>query len=117
MTAPRLNETRKHTRYKANEGIVALSFEDVCKLMDISEGGAAVTCIGKSEIPPKFSLDILMKEHKFHTRIPVKLVWESAVEHSAFSSIFTKNIGVEFDNLTGEEKKKIDYLLLLQERN
>ncbi len=108
-------ESRRHKRYKVQEKVIALSFNDICRIMDISVGGAAIKCLGRSDLPPSWSLDILMVDEKFHATIPVKLAWEKEVQFSPVSSIFTKCVGVQFDNLTRENKKKIEYLIRLHE--
>ena len=104
-------ELRGHNRYKISDKVIALSFDDVCRLTDISVGGAAIKCIGKSTLPTTWILDILMMEDNFHATIPVKLAWEKEVSLSPFSSVFTKCVGVQFDNLTTENKIKVDYLI------
>ncbi len=115
MVIPPIAETRKHKRYKAQDGTIAFSLGDRCKLTDISEGGVALACVSESNIPPSFSLYILMNNNKFQAKLPVKLVWEKEIELSPSSSIFTKSIGVEFDNLTGEEKAKVDFLIKIHQ--
>lgn len=104
-------ELRKQTRYKIPDKVIALSFEGACRLTDISAGGAAIKCIDKSDLPPRWSLDIMMLEDNFYATIPVKLAWEKVVACSPFSTIFTKCVGVEFDNLTAENKSKVNYLI------
>ena len=107
MIPSKFIDSRKHIRHRAKEGIIALSSGDICKLIDISEGGASILCIGKTDTTPRFYLDILMKDDKFYAKFPVKLVWEKEVEFSAF----TKSIGLQFDNLTGLEKYKVECLI------
>jgi len=108
-------EYRRNKRYNVNEKVIALSFEDICRLTDISVDGAAIRCIGKSNLPSKWSLDILMAEASFHVTIPVKLVWEKSVRPSLYSTKFTKCVGVKFDNLTAENKLKVEYLIKLHD--
>lgn len=108
-------ESRCHKRYKVQDKVIALAFEDVCRLTDISVGGAALKCLGGSDLPSKWTLDIMMAEANFHAALPVKLAWEKEVQHSPFSVVFTKCVGVQFDNLTAEHKKQVDYLIKMHE--
>lgn len=112
MTNPSL-EYRCSKRYIVNEKVIALSFEDICRLTDISMGGAAIKCIGKSKLPRTWSLDIMMAEASFHVTIPVKLIWEKPARPSLYSTMLTKCVGVKFDKLTAENRLKVEYLIKL----
>lgn len=110
-----LPDSRCHPRYKVHDSVIAMSFNDICQLTDISAGGVAIKCIGKSHLPSRWSLDILMVEENFHATIPVKLAWEKEVLFSPFSTVFTKCVGVQFDKLTTENQSKVDYLIKMHE--
>ena len=102
---------RKHKRYRVKGGIVAFSTDDVFTLKNISEGGAAVTCIGKNDFPSSFSLEILMKSNNFKASFPVKLVWEKTIEVSPNTLILKKCLGVKFEKFTEENVLKIRHLI------
>ena len=104
-------EKRRHNRYKVYDGVIALTSDFACKVSNISESGLALECIAQGVIPPRFSVQILMKRQSFHANVPVIVAWEKETEFSAFSSIFTKSVGVKFNDLTHEEKCKIDCLV------
>ena len=104
-------EQRKHYRYKAHDGVIALTSDFACKVSNISESGLALKCIGHGDIPSNFSVQILMKSNNFHADVPVVVAWEKETEFSPFSSIFTKRVGVKFDELPQKEKLKIDCLV------
>lgn len=108
-------EHRNHQRHKAHENVIALSVEDIGRLTDISTGGAAIKFMGKSKLPPKWSLDIMMLEPNYHATIPVKLVWEKAALPSIYFTTFTRCVGVEFDNLTAENKSMVEHLIKLHD--
>jgi c-di-GMP-binding flagellar brake protein YcgR len=95
--------------------VFGLSSGAVFIITDISAGGVSVRCNGKSDLPTKWSLDILVTDTDFHATIPVKLVWEKTVHVSPYSSIATKYIGVQFDNLTQEHKSKVERLIKLHQ--
>lgn len=108
-------ESRYNKRYSVLGKVIGISADDIFRLTDISAGGLAIKCRGDSKLPPKYSIDIVIAEDKFHATIPVKLVWEKETRPSLYVSMFTKCVGLQFDNLTKENKSKIEYLIKLHE--
>lgn len=108
-------ESRCHKRYKVKDKLIAFSLKNLCKLTDISVGGAALKYTGRSGLPSKWNLDIMMEEDNFYATIPVKLAWEKDIQPSPLFRGFTKHVGVQFDDLTTENKAKVDYLIKMHE--
>ncbi len=100
------NNHRKHKRTKLRDGVVALSFNSVCKITDISPGGISLQCFGKGKIPEKWSIDILMKGSNLYIeQVPVKLAWNKKVQPITGSFFPTgKLIGAKFEALSKENQ-------------
>lgn len=107
-------ERRIHIRYKAQEELIVFSSNDICIPTDISEGGVALAWIRKGALPPRLLLDILLKNGDFRVHVPVKLVWEKNFDSFPIS-MFTKSFGCQFENLTDENRSKIDYLIKMHQ--
>lgn len=107
-------EQRRHRRFKIGDGIVVLfSFDDLCLPTDISAGGLAVKSRGSNNrlIPAQWSIDILLKEERFHAHIPLRLVWKKNTNNSYFPNLF----GFQFDELTETNRSKVEYLVKLHQ--
>jgi hypothetical protein len=108
-------ESRYNKRYSVLEKVIGISADDIFQLTDISAGGLAIKCRCNSKLPPKCSIDIVIAKDRFHATIPVKLVWEKETQPSPYVSMFTKYVGLQFDDLTKENKSKIEYLIKMHE--
>lgn len=96
-------EQRKHERFKAPEGTIALACGRMGKVIDISKGGLSLMFFDGTitNIPRELSFDIFCTEKRINARqIPGKIAWEKEVSFSALSKIIYKIIGVQFTNLS-----------------
>jgi hypothetical protein len=105
-------ERRKHGRFKVLDGMIVLSsFADLCLPTNISGGGLAVKSRRDNNhlIPTQWSIDILLKDERFHANIPIKLAWKKNINHSYFPYLF----GIQFDDTTESNRSKVKYLIKL----
>jgi c-di-GMP-binding flagellar brake protein YcgR len=118
-----LIERREHKRFQAKEPTsVALwseheqdIIENMGQLLDISRGGLSLRCTSKPEESNGYSLlEIFLSGDDFNIdEIPFKII--SAIEmvgDSRSSELTLKRYGIRFDQLTQEQKAKLDHFLI-----
>jgi hypothetical protein len=108
-------EQRKHTRFNAPDGALALTCGSTSKVINISKGGISLMFQDDmdGDIPMKLSLDLLSTDYFITARkIPGKLVWEQEVSFSTMSRIVHKKVGVQFGKLSNRQKDQLNKLIM-----
>ena len=110
-------ERRKHTRLKVQGGaLAALSrFPSVAgHIINISEGGLSFRYVAsqqQSEESSRLSLQVVDRRFHFKT-LPFKNVWDFPMpDDFSFGSISIRYCGLEFGNLTDDEKDHLKYFI------
>jgi len=111
----RKTERRRYQRYSPPEGTIAVLRpygEEIGLIKNISKGGLVFQYLilenkkGSILTEPEKEIDIFHPEDKFHlARIPCIIVWEHDLqfEHSAFTAVPTRLVGVSFDGLNRDK--------------
>jgi len=108
-------ERRKHKRYQLSDDILVFNETTFGQIINISKGGLAFRFLTSKEITQDayFELGILNSSSGFYLEnIPCKTVTstDSAPIHPTGSTIVRRN-GVEFGELTSEQRQKIEEFL------
>jgi hypothetical protein len=118
MVRVRPVERRKHRRFQAQDGaLVALRLHVsklVGQIVDISKGGLAFRYIDIGDRPRgSFQLDILLEKSGFLLeKVPAKTISDSEMpEESPYSSTTTRRQGVQFGELTNNQKSQLEYFI------
>lgn len=103
-------DRRRRGRTKIDYKAIALSFDRVGHLLEMSPAGFSAKCSkGNFDLGVECLVDILAGHRNLYvTDIPVKLVWVKNADYGPFFSISSQTIGVEFVNLTDLQKLKIE---------
>ncbi|NQT70552.1 MAG: PilZ domain-containing protein [Desulfobacteraceae bacterium] len=91
------------------------SDEEIGQLLDISRSGLALRCFANGKETQAYSeLDIFLSGGNFTIGgIPIKTVSDTELANrSPFSTVIFKRYGVQFENLTREQKAGLDYFLI-----
>ena len=108
-------EKRKHRRFSAPDGALALAFGGTSKVLDISKGGVSLMFQADMDrdIPKELSLDLLSTDCFIKAwKIPGKLVWEQEISLSTMPKIVYKIVGVHFGKLSTTQKDQLDELIM-----
>lgn len=110
-------ERRKYKRYKAAPGAYAVLGTEASKLgqiKDISMGGLAFKYLAnEARTDDADKLGIIIRRNNFYVNnIGIRTVsdFELAREY-AFSTVILRQQGVQFCELTSEQRSKLDYIL------
>ncbi len=107
-------ERRRHKRYRVKEGALAFLGAVPGSITDISEGGLAVHYVVFDRQPgEELQLDIFFGRDDFYLAdLPGKKVNEAdSGPDATFSRIRVKRLGVQFGDLTGEQKSRLMYFI------
>lgn len=107
----RPKERRRHIRYRVNKNVLSISQNMLAEVLDISTCGMGCQCLAVSEKPLEKIDEIEILNCEIGTSvegIPCKLVRsrERAISDALTSTIII-NFGVEFQNLTESQRKKL----------
>ena len=118
-----LIERREHKRFQAKDPTDVSLWseyenditENTGQLLDIGRGGLSLRCTSKPEESIDYSLlEIFLSGSDFNIdEIPIKII--SAIEmagDSRSSELTLKRYGIRFDQLTPEQKTKLDHFLI-----
>jgi hypothetical protein len=108
-------EMRKHKRYKAPEGSIALADGNMARIIDISRGGISILFLDNSllDIPKTLCLDLLSAENKTKVhQIPGEVAWEQEISFSTISGFIYKKVGMRFGGFTLQQKGQLELFLL-----
>jgi len=116
MHTENIPDRRKHQRFKAREGLFAAlePSNAVGAITDISEGGLAVQYAlydRFSEAPSEVT--IVSSSDRFHLKeLPCRTVSDFCIKEGVpFSSILVRRFGLQFKDLSKEQKSQLDYCL------
>ncbi|MFP7754851.1 PilZ domain-containing protein [Thermodesulfobacteriota bacterium B35] len=108
-------ERRRHRRYRVKEGALAFLGTVPGSISDISEGGLAVHYVVFEKQPgDELQLDIFFGRDDFYlTDLPGRKVSEAdSTPGTTFSRIRVRRMGVQFGELTSEQKSRLRYFIL-----
>ncbi len=108
-------ERRRHKRYRVKEGALAFLGTVPGSISDISEGGLAVHYVVFEKQPDDdLQLDIFFGRDDFYLAdIPGRKVSDAdSPPDSSFSRIRVRRMGVQFGELTGEQRSRLRYFIL-----
>ncbi|HID30727.1 MAG TPA: PilZ domain-containing protein [Desulfobacterales bacterium] len=116
-----MDERRKHRRFQVDNGAFAVlgglswshSTQKLGQITDIGMGGLAFSYIASEELSDdSVELNIFLAENRFHLRkIPFKTIWDIQTEKVPFSSITMRRSGVEFGELTPDQRSQLKYFI------
>jgi hypothetical protein len=112
-------ERRKHKRFHAKDGTFAVLRPQwpystkIGQIIDISMGGLAFSDVAGEDQPNRsYELDILLAEHSFHlTKIPFETIWDQEAEQLPSSTLSMRRCGVQFGELTRNQKSQLEYFV------
>jgi c-di-GMP-binding flagellar brake protein YcgR len=118
-----LIERREHKRFQAKDPTDASLWseheqditENTGQLLDIGRGGLSLRCTSKPEESNDYSLlEIFLSGGDFNIdEIPVKIISDiDMIGDSTSSELTLKRYGIRFDQLTSEQKTKLDHFLI-----
>lgn len=106
-------ERRRHTRFKAPEGVFAeikAGARTVGQVLDVSEGGVALKYLdGARPMPASATLRLFATGGKSHLAdVPVRTVSEFAIPNqTSFTGMVVRRLGVEFGELDEARQKQL----------
>ena len=95
--------------------LLSESDEEIGQLLDISRSGLALRCFANEKETQDYSeLDIFLSGSDFAIGgITIKTISDTKLANrSPFSTVIFKRYGVQFENLTREQKAGLDYFLI-----
>jgi hypothetical protein len=109
-------ERRKHTRYRAHDGALAVLGPHSTKLgqiIDVSAGGLAFSYIaGKEPSNSPFELSVLFAEDSFHlTKIPFKTISDQEAKAIPTNTLTMRRLGLQFGKLTSSQISQLEYFI------
>ncbi len=108
-------ERRRYKRYRVKEGALAFLGAVPGSISDISEGGLAVHYVVFEKQPEEdLQLDIFFGRDDFYLAdLPGRKVSDAdSSPDVTFSRIRVRRMGVQFGELTGEQKSRLKYFIL-----
>ena len=106
-----------HKRFRVQGNTFVLLRAQVSKLgrvIDISRGGLAFRYVSVGErLKEALELDLLSHHHDFSlNNIPVKIISNLEIgNEKPFSSTTLRRVGVQFEELTPEQRSKLEYFI------
>lgn len=107
-------EKRKYCRFQVTEDAYAFINNTTFFIRNISEGGMQLQSVVFDDTPPdEMLLDIFLKKDNFYLQnIPVRLVrFQNNNAASSFSRVHVKCFGLQFGELTAQQKTRLDYFI------
>jgi hypothetical protein len=108
------SERRKCSRFKVTEGAFAFINNTPFTIRNISEGGMQLHSVLFDDSPlDEMLVDIFLKKDNFYLQnIPVHLVRiKKNSAASSFSGLHDKCFGLQFGELTQQQKTRLDYFI------
>ena len=109
-----MDEKRKYQRFEAPEGAIVLTDGQMGKIIDLCEGGVSFmfldASLGRFDETGSFDLFAAHKEVSV-MNIPGRKVWTKDVSFSPFSNIICGKAGIEFAELTKDQRAQLGLLL------
>lgn len=108
------SERRRHPRFQVGEGAFAFINNIPFSILNVSAGGMQLQSVLFDEAhSEQMTLDIFLKNDNFYLQgIPVHLVRvRKAFARSPFSSTELRCFGIQFGELTEQQKTRIDYFI------
>ena len=109
-------ERRKHKRFQAPQGaIVGLRppYLGIGRVINIGIGGLAFSYTAAEALPnPLSELDIFLSVRDFYlSKMPFETVWDLETDGVPFSSITTRQSGLQFGHLTPGQMSQLEYFI------
>ncbi|UCG81457.1 MAG: hypothetical protein JSV60_04035 [Desulfobacterales bacterium] len=109
-------ERRKHKRFQAPHGaIVGLRppYLGIGRVINIGIGGLAFSYTADEALPSLSSeLDIFLSIRNFYLcKVPFETVWDLETDGMPFSSIRTRQSGLQFGQLTPGQMSQLEFLV------
>ena len=107
-------ERRRNPRFQVGEGAFAFINNIPFSIMNVSSGGMQLQSVLYDDAPPEnLTLDIFLKNDNFYLQdIPVRLVRvKKAFARTPFTSTQLRCFGLQFGELTEQQKTRIDYFI------
>jgi c-di-GMP-binding flagellar brake protein YcgR len=111
---PDNNERRRSPRFQVSEGAFAFINNIPFAILNISSGGMQLQSALYDDVPPEsMQIDIFLKNDNFFLQdIPVRLVRvRNAHPRTPFTTTQLRCFGIQFGELTEQQKTRIDYFL------
>lgn len=111
---PGMKDRRRHKRFKVCDGAFAFINNSPFTIQNISKGGLRLQSVIYDDNPPNdMMLDIFLKNEDFYLQgIPVRLVSISSIDpKTPFSSIRERSFGLQFGEMTAQQKTRLDYFI------
>ena len=108
------SDRRKNTRFKVSDGALAFINNTPFTIRNISKGGVHLHSVVFDDSPPdEMLLDIFLKKENFYLQnIPVRLIrFQRENASSPFSSTHVNCFGLQFGELTQQQKSRLDFFL------
>ena len=111
-------ERRKHKRFRVRAGAFVIlkpcpPGTGACRLIDISMGGLTFDCFISQELPIEATeVDIFLTDsHLDVPNVPCRSIWNLTMYESPPASIYRRRCGVEFGELTPDQKSRLEYFI------
>ena len=115
MDTVRLQERRKHPRFRMNPDVLSINQDILAEVVDISNCGVSCRCLASSDKPMAAITEIELLNCKIGTSVdclPCRMVRSSKKTISeAFTSTMIMQFSVEFQNLTGPQRNQLDQFI------
>lgn len=117
MTTAKKNvDRRKHKRFQVQDvSFAALrpNYHKIGQIIDMSTDGLAFRYLADVESPEtSFALDIFLASRAFHlSGLPFKIIYDVETNELRLSSIKTRRSGLQFGELTFEQKSQLEYFI------
>ncbi|MFZ5798172.1 MAG: PilZ domain-containing protein [Thermodesulfobacteriota bacterium] len=108
------NERRRNPRFQVGDGAFAFINNIPFAILNVSQGGMKIQSVLFDEVPPdRMTLDIFLRNENFYLQdIPVHLVrFRKNYARTPFSSAQLRCFGIQFGELTEQQKTRIDYFI------
>ena len=107
-------EKRNYPRFRVSDGAFAFINNIPFTIQDISEGGLQLQSVAFDDSPSDdMYLDLFLNNDNFYLQnIPVRLVrFQKNISSSSFSNVHVTCFGLEFGELTPQQKIRLDSFL------
>lgn len=107
-------ERREHPRFRVTDGAFAFIDNILFSIHNISQCGIQLQSVVYDGTPTEeMLLDIFFKHDNFYLQdVPVRLVrFQKSSPSTPFSNAHVKCIGLQFGELTQQQKSRIDYFI------
>lgn len=115
----RLPERRKHKRFRAADGALAVLRQawphstTIGQIIDIGRGGLAIRYIaGEDRSSGLSELSIVFTDHSFYLpRVPIITVFDFEIARMPFISMTPRRRGLQFGELTHHQMSELIYFI------